>query len=306
MLDRLPPPHHATPVDIAIGLGCIALATVVLVSPPSPTWKLVRAGVVAPIAITGLLYCGILVLQKDWEETWGTTIFVTFWTMRIAELLIFFPAEENTYRLKLPSRSSTYTENALKVQSGGQHALDSNDVPLIAERVPPPWTMEKLWWSSALFWSFRGIGWNFTCQLPPTSLSTPYSHTSTRRQYLSKRLRYYLIAILAQDISRTFMNLSSAHPFFAGLPGRPAYTDLSQWQRAIYSIAIAVRIWFSLEKTHVLFGLIFVAIGGMTGWKGEFWEPWGWPPMFGGLRDIWHRPGLSFMWSRVGQLLIVM
>jgi hypothetical protein len=92
------------------------------------------------------------------------------------------------------------------------------------------------------------------------------------------------------------MNLSSARPFFVG---QIPYATLSTPQRAIYSIAVAVRIWFSLQKTHLICSLICVGIGGCLGWEGEIWSPWGWPPALGSMEDLWLHPGLGTIWARV-------
>jgi hypothetical protein len=283
------PPPLAGPFYLVILFGNAAICILSLLPPPTPTWKVFRVGMMTPLILYGFYYLGYLTRPKDWEDSWGSTLFMTSWGIRALELLVFFPAEENVYRLQRTTNINS------------QNSKDDPAETIIREPIPPPWTLEKLYWSASLWYSLRGIGWNYDCSLPSTSLQYPYSPTTPRKDYLISRVKHYILAILLHDTARSYMNLSPAHSFFTRLSNSPTYTQLGQIQRAVYSIALATRIWFSLEKTHVVMCLVFVSVGGVMRWEGEFWEPWGWPPMFGGLRDIWRYPGLSHMWSKVSR-----
>lgn len=220
------------------------------------------------------------------------------------ELLVFFPAEENLYRLKPSKRfelkhtpSATSDEHTNGLSNG--HTTTTSKADLVAEPLPPPWTMAKFWWASSLWWSWRGIGWNYTCSLPTTSRSHPFSHSSSRLAYIRRRLTFYILGWFLHDLTRSFMNVGPYSSFFGGHQGAPNYNDLSVGQKALFSICVVTRIVTGMEESSVACGLIFVSIGGVMGWEGEFWSPWGWPPIYGSLADLWRHPGLSSMWSRV-------
>lgn len=220
---------------------------------------------------------------------------------RTYELLVFFPAEEHTHRFvhrtnprPLPSVL------ALKPPSS------SNDTqPLVPERVPAPYTLAKFYWATSLWWSWRGVGWNYCCPLPSSSRREPYTKGSPRRAYFFSRLSFIAAAWLFYDLMRSLMNLTPARAFFHPNPIL-AYTDLTLSQKALYSIMVVTRTWYGLNFSHVLASLLFVGIGGLTGWEGEMWSPWGWPPLFGNFKELWRYPGLSTMWSRVRRQAYVM
>ncbi|ORY34899.1 hypothetical protein BCR39DRAFT_515473 [Naematelia encephala] len=300
-MSLLPARHAATTTDIFIGFGSVYLLIFSLVLPPS--WRILRAGILAPIISIGFLYCGWMVRQKDWADTWGTCCLVTNFAIRTMEWLVFFPAEDNVYRLvTVPTRPSGLINGHNNQQQQPDKATkttgENSNSTVEPEPIPPPFTLAKFYWASSLFWSWRGIGWNFAPPLSPSSYTEPYTRTSSRISYLRHRFLYYIFVFAIHDINRTFTNCSSAAPFFSGSPGAPRYSDLTEVQKGIYSICVAARIWFSLELTHVLYSLILVSIGGIMGWKGELWTPWGWPPLLGSLSDVWRYPGLGTMWSR--------
>ena len=300
-LSSLPPPHPANLTDLLIGLGSMYLVVLALLTPPTPAFKLLRAGIIAPVSIVGFVYSAYWPTQKDYEDIWGTAVLMVFFEFRVLELLVFFPAEENVYRLRVKSgpKSGDISELGDGSDETNGSAESQTGDELRPETIPAPWTIEKFWWASSLWWSWRGIGWNYTCSLSASSQRFPYSRTSPRSAYLLKRATYYAAGWIIHDFTRSFTNVSASSPFFSGRPGAPSYAELSLGQKAVYSICIVTRVWFSMEKSHVLVGLLFVAAGGLLGWEGELWSPWGWPPMYGTLGDLWSHPGLATMWSRV-------
>ncbi len=71
-LSSLPPPHPNSPTDIAIALASKYLVILSLLTPPTPFYKLLRAGIVAPLVIAGFAYSAYWPIQKDYEDVWGT------------------------------------------------------------------------------------------------------------------------------------------------------------------------------------------------------------------------------------------
>lgn len=66
--------HAATPLDYNFGLLLTLLIALVLITPPTPGYKLLRAGVVAPVLLAGWFYCAWVVYVENSTEQWGTTI----------------------------------------------------------------------------------------------------------------------------------------------------------------------------------------------------------------------------------------
>ena len=215
--------------------------------------------------------------------------------MKTLEILIFFPAEENVFRVRRASK------NHLKPSAEPQGAVE-----LVPEPIPRPFTLHKFYWGLSLFWSWRGIGWNYACPLPASSLRRPYSRDSTRREFLIARLRQVLIIWFCWDFSRTYTNLTPASIYLGGRPGiAPLYADLAIWEKAIHSILMSTRIIIDTERSFLMCSVLMVGIGGLMGWEGELWEPYGWPPLFGTVRDLWISPGLATMWSKVREIYLV-
>lgn len=156
--------------------------------------------------------------------------------------------------------------------------------------------MAKLGWANSLWWSWRGIGWNFGPRLPASSSGEPFTRKSSRRAFLLRRTIYLAAVYAVDDLASTYMRLRAPDFFWTHTT---TYNDLSTSQRAAHSIATVTRILASLEYSHVGCALGCVAAGGVLGLEGELWSPWGWPPMFASLRDIWNNPGLGYMWSTV-------
>lgn len=202
--------------------------------------------------------------------------------LRTLELLVFYPPEEGMYRI-LP----------IRVRTGA-----SDTITFAPEPVPEGWTTAKLAWAASLWWSWRGIGWNYSPPLSPSQLESPYAPGSSRRDYLVRRGLYFLLVHVADDIASSFMRLGAPAYFLDGLV---PYSSLSQFQRGLYSLATVERVWYSLELSHVLLSLVFVAAGGFFGLEGEIFSPWGWPPLFGSIANMWEYPGLAFMWSKVSR-----
>lgn len=289
-----------TLLDLFLGLAAHHLVIISLITPPTLTYKILRAGIIAPI-VTSIHIYGIMTIEhKDYEETWGAAGLFTFFIMRTFELLVFWPAEENVYRIKIERIDKPKVQeepNGLK-----EKINEEKMVEFVAEPIPPPWTFAKFWWASSLWWSWRGIGWSYASPLPESSTRPPFSRTihSSKLSYIIYQIRFCIFWLLTQDLIRSYMNCSKASSYFSGRPGiaRP-YSDLTQFERGIYSTCIVLRVMLGTVKSYVVVTTIIVIIGWIMGWKGESWETWGNPPLYGGLKDIWNHPGLSVMWSRV-------
>lgn len=295
--------HPAGLPDVLLAFAAIYLVILSLVTPPTPTWRLVRAGIVTPIASFAFFYFGFYPSFQNYTDQWGTPVLTFYAIIHTFELLVFFPAEEYSYRV-LP-RSPTAVKLSPKADAtpnGSASTSKGLGTEWYIEAVPAPWTWKKFWWASSLFWGMRGIGWNFAPPLPSSSLRPPFTPGSSRKRYVWVRLGEYIIGWILLDLVRSYMNLSSGAAFFSGRPGSPDYTDLTRLQRAIYSICVVTRIVLGMERSHVACGIIFVTIGGIMGWETETCSPWGWPPLFGGFQELWRHPGLSQMWSRVSLL----
>jgi hypothetical protein len=149
-------------------LTIILLNIVPLLSPPTPGWKLLRAGIAAPLQTAALVFFCVGSRSKDVEEHWGRANLACHFVMRGLELLVFWPAEENVYRLIPKTRELDSKAPAIPKPSSTGHPTE-----LVAEPVPPPWTRAKLYWATSLFFSFRGIGWNYAPTLSPSSCQHP-------------------------------------------------------------------------------------------------------------------------------------
>lgn len=293
--------HPAGLSDILLVFGAIYLVIISLVAPPTPTWRLVRAGFVAPIASAAFFYVGFYPILKCYADQWGTVVMTTYYAIHAFELLVFFPAEEYSYRVLPRTPTATPSAEATTAIKRPVTALETTATEWYIEPVPESWTWKRFWWASSLFWGMRGIGWNSPPPLPSSSLNPPYTPGSSRKRFVWVRLREYIIGWIVMDLTRSYMNLSAASAFFSGRPGSPNYSDLTQVQRAIYSVCVVVRIVLGMERPHVACGMIFVTVGGVMGWETETCSPWGWPPLFGGFQVLWNSPGLSQMWSKVSR-----
>lgn len=166
-----------------------------------------------------------------------------------------------------------------------------------AEPVPPGWTWRKLEWAASCVVSLRGIGWNYSAPLSTSQRSDPYARRSSRTQYILQRAAYGVVNVLIDDACGAFMR-RAAPDFF--VTGALRYADLTQAQRGLYSTLVVLRTVCSLEFTHVGFSIVFVLLGGLLGKDDhELLTPWGWPPMFASLREVFSHPGLSYLWARV-------
>ncbi|WOO76886.1 uncharacterized protein LOC62_01G000499 [Vanrija pseudolonga] len=274
----LPTPHKYTILEVHAGFGLVALTIAALVPPPTRSVRLMRAAL-APLICLGYAYLAWVSILPTPRERWGTAILFVNFILRTLELLVFYPPEEGMYRI-LP----------IRVRTGA-----SDTITFAPEPVPEGWTTAKLAWAASLWWSWRGIGWNYSPPLSPSQLQYPYAPGSSRRDYLVRRGLYFLLVHAAEDIASSFMRLGAPAYF---LDGTVPYSSLTQFQRGLYSLATVERVWYSLELSHVLMSLVFVAAGGIFGLEGEIFSPWGWPPLFGSIANMWEYPGLAFMWSK--------
>ena len=306
-------PRQPQPLDYALSFGNLLLIPLLLCTPLTPTWRIIRAAVFAPL--TMIIWAHVIPLAKEsMVDQWGSTTLMAWFMGRCLMMFVLYPLEESAYRLKArrqSSKSANGSANGHEKGNGGangyvqtpknrsSHSAVSHETDLEAEPVPPPWTLAKFYWANSLWWSWRGIGWSYCPPLPPSSTRHPFSRDSTRKEYLIYRFKHWIIFRILSDFVFLYMNLSKDSPFFLDQPGAKLYTDMTQWERAKHSLIIVGWVIQSLDRDHIHMSFVFVGLGGLMGWEGEMWSPWGWPPMFGGFRDIWENPGLSFTWSRV-------
>jgi hypothetical protein len=216
--------------------------------------------------------------------------------MRSLELLVCFPPEENVYRLREARKDRLTPEPKF---------TPNKSIDLLPEPIPEPFTLAKLYWALSLSWSWRGIGWNYSCPLPESSRVHPFTRTSTRRSFIITRIKRSLGVWFCWDLFRTLTNLTPASTYLSGTPGfAPPYSSLSTIERAIFSFIVSTRIIIDTERSYCMASVLLVGIGGCMGWEGEIWSPWGWPPLFGSIGQIWKSPGLATMWSKVSQIAI--
>ncbi|WVQ96102.1 hypothetical protein IAU59_003204 [Kwoniella sp. CBS 9459] len=303
----LPKTHVQTEKDILIGFGTIGFVQLLLAAPYTPGWRFIRAAVGAPVACA--LFGWVILAAVDVYDInqWGIAILGASFCFKVLEFFLFFPPEEHCHRLiprstVHPSGSRGLVNGDASTPKSATASASSDEVDLVPEPVPAGFTWAKFCWASSLWFSYRGIGWNYVCPLPASAYQHPYTRKSSRKAFIIAQVKTYIIGYIVEDFFRAFRNCSSAAPFFSGLPGvAPPYDSLTQYQRGVYSIAVASRVWFGLMNSHLLWKTGMVLLGGIFGWETEMFAPWGWPPLFGGLGELWRHPGLSTMWSRTWQ-----
>ncbi|WVW86770.1 hypothetical protein I302_108824 [Kwoniella bestiolae CBS 10118] len=292
VLSHLPEPHIRVPLDLVLGFGNILFIKLVLWAPHTGGWALFRMGIATPICLGIFTYLVLCQIEKDDVTHWGASSLCFMWSMRVLEYFVFYPPEEHVHRIVPKSQIHPHPKKLSDVQKAEQE--ETGEETLVPEPVPRPFTLAKFYWGSSLTWSFRGIGWNFQCPLPASSTSAPYSRGSSRSSWIKAQLKPWFIIYIIDDLCRALRNIV-AKEFFAG---EVPYDSLTQWQRGLYSTLVVFRVYAGMVHAWIPYGIGMFTIGWMMGWKGEIWEPWGWPPLFGPMGDLWKHPGLSTMWSR--------
>ena len=283
-------PHPLGGADVALFLLSNLISVVALLGPSTPAWRLYRIGFLAPLAAGLHIYCGYYAVPKCYEDQWGSIINNMAWSIRVFQHLVFFPAETHCFRVRHKA------DNDYKAL-----ATDGKDVSTtVAEPAPPPWSVARWYWAWSLVWTHRGLGWNFSPPLVPAADHPPFRRGSSRKHFIVKQIRDFIINMLLVDIIRSYMNND---PFASGYFSHhhPQYTELSQWKRAVMSTCVALRVCLGMNKSYYVSSIFMVSLGGYMGWEGEMWSTWGWPPLYGTLNDIWVYPGLSTAWSRVSR-----
>ncbi|WWC95538.1 hypothetical protein V866_002403 [Kwoniella sp. B9012] len=297
LLAKLPEPHPRQPTDLVIAFGTIFFMQLMLSTPHTGGWGLLRMGIVAPICFGAFTYLITCQVENDDITHWGGSILSFIYMMRILEYFVFFPPEQHCHRI-IPRSQLHPPVRSFKppVHDNDHRPSEAEGEVLIPEAVPQPFTLAKFYWAGSLIWSYRGIGWAHQCPLPRSSTEHPYTRKSSFKEWLKIQLPYYIATHLMEDLCRAIRNVVGKD-FFSG-PDHIPYDSLSQSQRALYSIAVVSRVHFGLILTWFHTAVCMIVLGKMLGWKGELWEPWGWPPMFGSLENLWVHPGLSTMWSK--------
>lgn len=168
----------------------------------------------------------------------------------------------------------------------------------IPEPVPPAWTLRKLDWAHSLVWSWRGVGWNYSAPLCASQIKI--TSELSRKEYIVRRLINGAVAYLLDDALGALMR-RAAPDFF--ITNKTKYDDLSQLQRGMYSTMVVLRTICIVDFSHVAASLVVVSIGAFLP-DHELLSPWGWPPVFASLREIFSHPGIGFLWARVSVHLI--
>ena len=162
------------------------------------------------------------------------------------------------------------------------------------------YTMARFLWAANLWSNYRGIGWTYQAPLSKGALRDPFLRTSRVRAFLFNRVGQLLFTLVVVDVLSTLL---AAEPrtrnYFSAIEGvSPRLAEQPVQWRALWSIIVVGVTWQGLELSYVATAISMVSVGSMTGWKGAMWEPWGWPPLFGTLGELWNRPGLAMMWSK--------
>lgn len=324
----LPEPRRMTYWDPVLGFLIIALHILALLPPPTRGWRLARAAL-APFIAGTWIWLGYVPILRTRQDRWGSNLLFCescltraaradmpdmgaapsrhasaregtrldprpltpgHFAFRAFEHLVVFPPEFEVYRLRPRGKPTNGNGHGPAKMANNAHPT------LEPEPIPAPWTWAKLEWAASLWWSWRGIGWNYAPSLTESQARPPFTRDTPRRQHLIYRA-LCLLGVYAVDSAAARYMLVGMPQFF--VTHTLKYADLTTRQRAAVSLATVARILASLEFSHLQLGLVAVAVGELFGLEGELWEPWGWPAMFGSLQDIWRNPGLNYVWAKV-------
>ncbi|KLT41265.1 hypothetical protein CC85DRAFT_236637, partial [Cutaneotrichosporon oleaginosum] len=285
--NALPTPRKMTALDYTLGVSLIVVHILALLPPPTRAWRLVRAAL-APFIAATWVWLGYVPLSPKSQDRWGVQLLFCCFAFRALEHLVVFTPEFEVYRLR-PAPPTPPNGKRGKLIKHARHPK------LEPEPVPAPWTWAKLDWATSLWWSWRGIGWNYAPPLTESQMRYPSAYDTPRAQHLRYRALYLLAVYAVDGLAGSFMHVGMPQFFISHTL---TYAELDTRQRAVVSLATVARILASLEFAHLQLGLMLVSIGGLCGLKGELWEPWGWPAMFGSLQDIWRNPGLNYVWAQ--------
>ncbi|ORX37889.1 hypothetical protein BD324DRAFT_623677 [Kockovaella imperatae] len=294
-------PHRPTILDFIICLGNMVIVPLLMITPLTPGWRFIRGAIFAPLTSSIFLYVSTCIAQYNLADRWGVPVLMGYFFAQCWSIFLFWPPEDNVYRLIPRITGQTHLHNGHEGHdrhNGNPHGHSkSTTVDLVAEPVPEPWTLAKFYWANSRWWSWRCIGWSDSCPLPQSAQRHPYTHQSSRKDYLIARFKYLILTVIVGDFIHSYIRLSSQAPFFQNLPGAQTYDEMSTWERAKCSLITVGWIWFSLELPQVQCSIFFVGAGGILGWEGEIWSPWGWPPMFASSGNFFRRPTLAYTWS---------
>lgn len=185
--------NDMTPLTLFILSSCILIA----LTPPTRGWKIVRASLL-PLLVIYQAHFSIFTLAPKWETQWGNITGQLWHLEKALEVMWFYPGEEHCYRVR---------RRADMVQDKGDKAMKGEEKgdELLPETIPPPRTLAKLYWSLNLWFSERGIGWNYAAPLPDSSRRHPFTRTSGRIPFLFNRGMYLTIVYLVSDLARSYM-----------------------------------------------------------------------------------------------------
>ncbi|KDQ12433.1 hypothetical protein BOTBODRAFT_176381 [Botryobasidium botryosum FD-172 SS1] len=137
-------------------------------------------------------------------------------------------------------------------------------------------------WAVRLFYSPRGISWNFRAHHAPR---LPLALAS-RRSYLLHRLSQAIVSFFALDIAQSYMHGSPSSYFMNNND-----SSLREHGRAWFwlnLVAFAATSYYTMKFYHVLLSLIMVGL--------NISDPVQWPDLFGPARDAYT---VGRFWGRV-------
>jgi hypothetical protein len=269
---------HPGSAAVAILAQAILAIGIAVTTPESK----VRRWFVLPVCMGLLLWHSLYNTAEVANTDWGHGCQMITRMLRAFELVVLYQAEKHYWRVT--------------------PVLKEDKIMYAPVPVPEPWTWAKLDWAWSLWWNQRGIGWNFQPPLPASCFAHPFTPLSSRRDYLLNRL-YHLGRLLVIDDIVTSIIASPAHnAFFSGRPYGPdslaSLASLPIHLRALYSICVVGKILTGTDIPTTIFDILCVGVGGLFGLRGEWFEPWGHPPMFGTLGEMWVQPGLGVLWGK--------
>lgn len=77
------------------------------------------------------------------------------------------------------------------------------------QRVPPAWTLRRLGWAAKFATTMRGAGWNWNVVAKDPSPAA--TNTTSRREYLRRRVGKLILTYLALDVASSYMQ---SRPYF--------------------------------------------------------------------------------------------
>lgn len=190
------PSSHPTTNNDWLPFAIITLASCALIAltPPTREWRIVRASLFGLYVSYQVYFC-LFAVGPSWETHWENVIGTEWFFVKGLEVMLFYPPEEHLFRIKRRNCSIKRGEN-------------TEEVEWEDEPVPEPGSLAKLYWAIDVWFSERGIGWNFAAPLPERVNHKP---STTRIMFILIRLRYLVIWYFIDDLARAYMTCKLFH-----------------------------------------------------------------------------------------------